>query len=118
MDSHTEIDAARIRDVFEATVLRWPKVRTRQMFGSPAYLANGKLFAFFVTDALVLTKLDDAEREEIAGIRETRPFETGRRTISSWVQTPVAGDDDLDVLMPFITASYEAALDASQAEND
>lgn len=118
MDSHTDIDAARIRDVFEATVLRWPNVRTRKMFGSPAYLANGKLFAFFVSDALVLTRLRRADREEIAGIRETRPFETGRRTISGWVQTPVAGDDDLDALMPFITASYETALDASLAEND
>lgn len=117
MNHDTETGIQETRAVFEATVLRWPEVSTRKMFGSPAYLANGKLFAFFVSDALVITKLSETERDELAGDYPIEPFQTGSRTIRSWARAPVADESDLDHLLPYITASYDAALEESYAEN-
>lgn len=113
MNRDTGTDGEETRAVFEATVLRWPEVSTRKMFGSPAYLANGKLFAFFVSDALVITKLSEAERDELAGDYPVEPFQTGSRIIRSWVRAPVVDESDLDHLLPYITASYEVALEES-----
>lgn len=117
MNRSTDTNIQEARAVFEATVLRWPEVITKKMFGSPAYLANGKLFAFFVRDALVITKLSEAERDELAGDYPIEPFQTGSRTIRSWVRAPVAQTSDLDYLLPYITASYSVALEESYVAN-
>jgi len=55
MKYYSEEDMKDLRRVFEKEVLSWPEVSTKRMFGCPCYQADKRLFAFLVTDGLVIT---------------------------------------------------------------
>ena len=101
---------AAVRERFEAVVLDWPAVTAKTMFGCPSYQADRTLFAVLVTDGVALTRLPDDRRESLAASFETGPFEAGSRTVTKWVQVAVDDPSDLDDLVPYVEASYEAAL--------
>ena len=46
-----------IRLKIDKEVLSWSNVTTKKMFGCPCYKYKDKLFAFLVTEGVVLTKL-------------------------------------------------------------
>ncbi len=99
-----------LRSGFEGKVLRWPQVNTRKMFGCPSYQANGTLFAFFVTDGVVITQLGRAEREVLPLQSHATTFQTGKKVVQSWVRLFIEKKRDLDRIMPFVRKSYEPAL--------
>lgn len=108
-------DAGEARKVaFDAMVADWAGVTEHAMFGHPSYKAGGTIFALLRTDAVVLTRLPDADREELAAERKVGPFEAGGQTIEQWVEVPI-GADDLDAIERFVRASHEAALNESRS---
>lgn len=96
---------------FETWVLSWPHVTTRFMFGCPAYLAKGKLFAILITDGIVITRLDEMTREKFASEREAVPFQAGSKLIKTWSHVPISGEEDLHELVCYVKQSYQAALE-------
>ena len=101
---------ADLQAAFEAMVDSWASVTGTTMFGCPSYSAADTLFAVLVTEGVVLTKLPEDRREEIAERYESRPFQAGGRTITKWVQITVENPDEIETLQPFVEASYETAL--------
>ena len=65
MKWYIEEETKELREAFEKEILQWPQVNCKRMFGCPCYLANGKMFAGLVTKGLILTKLNDSEKEEL-----------------------------------------------------
>lgn len=107
---YTEPEGQKLRDAFEERVLQWPKVATRRMYGCPAYLADGKLFAFLVTDGVVITQIRKRDREAIAEAYETKPFEAGEREITRWLQVTIDDLSRLDRIVLLVRKSYETVL--------
>lgn len=99
-----------LREAFEAKVLHWPEVSTRLMFGCPAYLADGKLFAFLVTEGVVITQVRKRDREELRTLFPIEPFKAGEREISRWVQVRLESVDQLDRVMRMVRRSYETVM--------
>jgi hypothetical protein len=66
MKYYSEEATEPLRLRFEEKVLRWPKVSASKMFGCPSYQADGKLFAFLVTNGIVITQLTQTERACLA----------------------------------------------------
>ncbi len=95
---------------FEEKVLRWPQVSTKKMFGCPCYRANSKLFAFLVTNGVVITQLSRADRERIARQRQAAIFQGGKRIVQDWLRLPIENRRDLGRIMPFVRKSYAFAL--------
>ncbi len=95
---------------FEEKVLRWPQVSTRMMFGCPSYQANGKLFAFLVTNGIVITQLAQADRDRISRQYNITSFKAGKRTVRNWVRLSIESKLDLIRIMPFVRKSYQSAL--------
>lgn len=114
METFDEAAGGALKVAFEEVVLDWREVTTPWMFGYPTYKAGGTIFAMVVNDGLVFTRLPDVERERLAGVYQTGPFEAGGQTIGSWVHV-VVGADYLDGLVPFVRASHEAALSESRS---
>jgi hypothetical protein len=106
---------AELRDAVEDAVADWPGVAARTMFGCPTYTADGTIFAVVLTEAVVLTRLSDDRRADLAAITEVEPFRAGGRTVTAWTQVPVEGPAGLDSLRPYLTASYETARAESAA---
>ena len=107
-------DKSAMRDVceaFEGAVLRWPLADARKMFGCPCYLAADKMFAFLITGGVVLTCTDEAMRGQLTAEFGARPFASGGKKIGGWMEIPVSGEADIEKLMPFVLASYNAALE-------
>lgn len=71
-----------VREAFDAEVLTWPGATSRGMMGCHVYLRGRSFFAFLVNDGLVLTKLSEEERRELAARMETKPFEMAGRATS------------------------------------
>ena len=93
----------------EKTILTWPDVRTKKMFGCPCYIVKDVLFAFLVTGGIVITDLDDEDREKLSKTHRTKPFHAGKRTVQKWIQVSIKGKNELDSISSFIRKSYESA---------
>jgi len=111
---YDETRMARVREAVDAVLTKWPKVTRTLMFGCPCYKAGGRLFAFLVTNGIVLTRLSPEDRA-IAGSRlKAKPFNTGTRAMGGWPQLPLARAPRLKGCLPFVRRSYDSALAASR----
>ncbi len=99
-----------IKKAFEEDVLLLPEVNPRQMMGCPCYMAGNKMFATLMDDAVVLTKLDDTNRERLEADFGAGPFTHGTKVMGRWSKVPVEDEGDLAPLMPYVKRSYETAL--------
>jgi TfoX/Sxy family transcriptional regulator of competence genes len=107
---YTEAEGKELREAFEREVLRWEDVETRRMFGCPAYLADGKLFAFLVSEGIVITQIRKHDRQALSEDYETEPFQAGEREISRWLKVTVDGLDRLDRVLRMVEKSYQTVL--------
>ena len=99
-----------LRLALEEEVLSWSQVSTKKMFGCPCYQAKGKLFVFLVTKGIVITHLEQSDREELSRQRETTFFQAGKKIVQNWVKLSINSKEDLNRIMPFVKKSYEEAL--------
>ena len=109
MKYYSEEHTGKVRVGFEEKVRRWPQISTKKMFGCPCYHVNGKLFAFLVTNGIVITQLDEPDREASSRQHQTTGFQAGKKTVQHWVRLSVENRRDLERIMPFVRKSYEAA---------
>jgi predicted DNA-binding protein (MmcQ/YjbR family) len=83
------------------------------MYGCPCYKNNEKLFAFLVTDGVVLTKVSELEKIKLSKEFEIKPFQAGKRTMSKWPQICVDATTDLEKIIPLIKTSYDQSQTSS-----
>lgn len=109
----TRYDAERMQEikmVLDRALLPHPGVTARQMFGVPAWLAGGKVFVLLVTGGVVITRLDEDDRQEMSARFATLPFVGHGSVVRRWVQVVISGPEDIDPLLVWIEKSYRAAL--------
>lgn len=99
-----EIEAA-----LDHLVLGWPDVSTGKMFGSRAYRAKGVLFAMIGGEGVILTKLRPDERKMAGRDNDARSFVGHGRELPGWVEFPVTGASDVDLMAPMVRRAYENA---------
>jgi hypothetical protein len=99
-----------IKEAFEADVLLFPEVNPRKMMGCPCYMAGNKMFATIVDDAIVITKLEEEDRDRLYADFDAGPFTHGTKVMGKWTKVPVEKEEDLGDILPFVKRSYEAAL--------
>jgi predicted DNA-binding protein (MmcQ/YjbR family) len=90
----------------EKEILNWPEVTTKKMYGCPCYKYKDKLFAFLVTDGIVLTKASEQDKMKLSKEFSIKPFQAATRTMKNWPQIPVDETSDLEKIIPFIKNSY------------
>ena len=90
----------------EKEILNWPDVTTKKMYGCPCYKYKDKLFAFLVTDGVVLTKASEQDKLKLSKEFTIKPFQASTRTMKGWPQIPVDETSDLDKIIPFIKNGY------------
>ena len=105
---YIEEDTKELREAFEKEILQWPRVDYKKIFGCPCYLANGKMFAGLVTKGLIITKLNDSEKDELRKLKEVKPFVAGEKIIRSWVHIELEPNELIDII-PFVKKSYNRA---------
>lgn len=110
MEYYVENETRALREAFEKHVLYWPQVTTRRMFGCPAYLADGRLFAFLVTGGVVITQLRLKDKQMLAEENQTEPFKAGERVIERWTTVFVPEPKALGRVMAFVRTSYQTAI--------
>lgn len=95
-----------LRLKIEEEILSWPHVTTKKMYGCPCYKYKDKLFAFIVTDGIVLTKASEQDKMKLSKEFSIKPFQAGTRIMKGWPQIPVDETSDLMKIIPFIKNSY------------
>ncbi|MBN1873111.1 MAG: hypothetical protein JXA33_02700 [Anaerolineae bacterium] len=110
MQYYDEARAGNLRKALEQQVLLWPEVTTRRMFGCPAYMADRRLFAFLVTEGIVMTQLRKVDRELLAEKYETEFFKVGEREMPNWFKVCIPHPNVLEYALHFVRRSYEIAL--------
>jgi hypothetical protein len=111
MHYYVEDDARGLRQALEKEVLLWPQVLTRRMFGCPAYIADGRLFAFLVTEGVVITQLRRKDIETLAQDNQTEPFKAGERVITRWTKVFITDPAAVGRIMSFVRKSYQTAME-------
>ena len=106
MQYYNEEKMKNFRLRIEKEILNWPDVTTKKMYGCPCYKYKDKLFAFLVTDGVVLTKTSEQDKMKLSKEFTIKPFQASTRTMKGWPQIPVDETSDLDKIIPFIKNSY------------
>jgi hypothetical protein len=107
MKYYSEEKMQKLRLKIEKEILNWPYVTTKKMFGCPCYKYKDKLFAFLVTDGVVLTKVNEQDKMKLSEEFSIKPFQTATRTMNNWPQIPIDESSNLDKIIPFIKNSYK-----------
>ena len=110
MPYYEENKMAELRRYIEDELLLWQHVEEKKMFGCPSFKAKEKLFAIIITDGIVITKLNDEERNELSKKFNAVPFKANNRRISKWAQLSYKSTNDLKKYLPYIKKSYKNAL--------
>jgi len=106
MQYYNEEKMKNFRVRIEKEILNWPDVTTKKMYGCPCYKYKDKLFAFLVTDGVVLTKSSEQDKIKLSKEFTIKPFQASTRTMKGWPQIPVDETSDLDKIILFIKNSY------------
>jgi hypothetical protein len=109
MQYYNEEKMHTIRERVDKEVLSWPHVTTKKMYGCPCYKYKDKLFAFLVTNGVVLVKVNEQDMTSLAETFLITPFSTGTRTMGKWPQIPLDETSDLNKIFLFIKQSYRRA---------
>ena len=110
MKYYSEQETKEIRLAFEEQVLSWQGVTKKKMFGCPCYKADEKLFTFLVTKGVVITRLDEKDRQALSRQYQTAPFQAGQKTVQNWVKISIEGKSDIEKIAPYIKKSYINAV--------
>ena len=110
MQYYNEEKMHNLRLGLEKEILNWPNVTTKKMYGCPCYKNKEKLFAFLVTDGVVLTKASEQDKIKLSKEFEVRPFQAGKRTINKWPQISLDNSTDLDNVIKFVKHSYDQSM--------
>lgn len=110
MKYYSEEDMRDSRLKLEKRILRWANVSTKKMFGCPCYKADGKLFAFLVTNGVVITKLDQNQRETLSRRYDVSSFQAGKKIVRNWTRLSMNHKGELEEIIPYIRKSYESVL--------
>jgi hypothetical protein len=96
-----------LREKVEAEMLARGDVSSRSMFGTVAYLARGRMFAFWVGDGLV-AKVPDRTRQELLDRKAGVMFQGPQgRGFGEWLHVPLGRDEDLEACSAAARDSYE-----------
>jgi len=107
MQYYNEEKMQDIRLRLEEEILSWPNVTTRKMYGCPCYKHNNKLFAFMMTDGVVLVRVSEDDKAKLSKEFQIRPFQAGeKRIMKNWPQVRVGTTTDLEKIIPYIKRSY------------
>ena len=107
MQYYNEEKMHNLRLRLEEEILNWPNVTTKKMYGCPCYKNEEKLFAFLVTDGVVLTKVSEQDKIKLSKEFAIKPFQAGTRTINKWPQILVDETTNVDKVISFIKNSYD-----------
>lgn len=99
-----------LKIILDDTILAWGQVTEKFMFGSPCYLAAGKMFCIQYQDVIVLTCLGSDSRATLLENEENQIFTHGSKSIKSWIQIAITDERQLLELVPAIKESYANAL--------
>jgi predicted DNA-binding protein (MmcQ/YjbR family) len=106
MQYYNEEKRKNFRLKIEKEIFTWPEVTTKKMYGCPCYKYKDRLFAFLVTDGIVLTKASEQDNMKLSKEFSIKPFQAATRIMKGWPQIPVDGTSDLEKIIPFIKNSY------------
>lgn len=109
MTWYNEDETKELRKAVEKEILAWPQVNYKNMFGCPCYLAKGKMFAGLVTKGVIITKLNQQEKDKLQKLKAIKPFVAGKKTINSWVHVDLE-PHELKAIMPYVKKSYDRAI--------
>ena len=106
MQYYNEEKMQNIRLKIEKEILSWPDVTTKKMYGCPCYKYKNKLFAFLVTDGVVITKASKQDKINLSKEFSIKPFQAANRTMKGWPQIPVNHTSDITKIIPYLKNSY------------
>jgi hypothetical protein len=106
MQYYNEEKMKNIRLRLEQEILSWPGVTTKKMYGCPCYKYSNKLFAFLVTNGVVLTKASEQDKVKLSKEFIIKPFQAATRTMKGWPQIPIEEASDVQKILSFIKKSY------------
>jgi len=106
MQYYNEEKMKNFRLKIEKEIFNWPGVTTKKMYGCPCYKYKHKLFAFLVTDGVVLTKTSEQDKVDLSEKFKIKPFQAATRTMKNWPQIPLNEKSDYTKIVSFIKNSY------------
>jgi hypothetical protein len=109
MKIYDEDSMGGLRELAEETLLTWPGVTKRPMFGTPGYSVGGRMFACMMQDSLTV-KLPEGPFDAWAKKLNARAFTYDMggepREMKGWLRVPYTDEAHLDAILPAAKEAY------------
>lgn len=100
--------ADKLREAVEEILLQWQGVVSKKMFGCPCFKVKNKLFAFVVTDGVVITALKSEEVDNLKKKFKVDHFIAGKKEVKNWAKVKT-DHKRIGELTGFLKKSYQNA---------
>ncbi|WP_345761160.1 TfoX/Sxy family protein [Diaminobutyricibacter sp. McL0608] len=105
---HIPKPAEETKALFRSVVPDAPDVEVKPMFGNLGAFVHGNMFAGLYGDMIGVKVLDDATRDELAGVEGTGPFGPPERPMGGYVALPTEWWDSPELITPWIERALAA----------
>jgi hypothetical protein len=109
MSEYSDEAMGAMRRRVEEALFAWGDVRPKKVFGHPAYLHGGKMFAFMTADGVGIGNLPEEDTAALLARDDVSPFVYNGMPMKQWIVLPLVDDADLAAAMPWIQLAYEGA---------
>lgn len=116
MPYYSQSESPQLREKFEETVLQWPEVTRKEMFGCPTYSTRETIFAMLVNGGIILSQLDQDRKAALLSESNAEYFVAHGRVVKKWVLIRIQNIADIERFIPFIEASYAAAAGGKESK--
>lgn len=97
-----------LQQAADETILSWPGVHPKQVFGHRGYMRDRRMFAFLAADGLSIKVASTVRRKNLYTSGDVRPF-TYRdgMAMEAWPVFPLGSDDELATALSEARLTYE-----------
>jgi len=105
----TQEELTSAQSAVDATVVEWPEVRAKGVFGHRGYVRNGKMFGFLADEGLAVKVRAGAEADELHARDGVHAFSHTGMEMRAWAVLPLRSEAEIESALSALQSSYEQA---------
>lgn len=94
----------------EATVLEWPDMRAKPVFGHRGYVRSGKMIGFLAGEGVAVKAWAGPGADALYARDGVEPFSHGGVEMRAWAVLPLRDDTEVEAALSALHEAYERTV--------
>lgn len=94
----------------DATVLEWPEMRAKAVFGHRGYVRSGKMIGFLAGEGVAVKAWAGPGADALYARDGVEPFSHGGVEMRAWAVLPLRDDTEVEAALSALHEAYERTV--------